>query len=142
MDSPSKLRYIPRTKDALRLNIKRAHFHSSIWKNVTLENATQLQPEDFRWTKDTVNKCLEPTPLPKDRAVAPDFLLSVTFCGYCSAIPCSTQGYSCKKAQLQCTVLYKCQGNCCNEEATDLEHIDCMDNNDTENDDGHDDNES
>lgn len=141
MDSPSKLRYLPPTKDALGLNIKRAHFQCSIWKNVTLENAAQLRPEDFGWTKDTVNECLDPTPLPQDRAVAPDCLLSVTFCGCCSANPCSTQRCSCKKAQLQCTVLCKCQGNCCNGEATELERID-IDNNNTEDGDGHDDDES
>jgi hypothetical protein len=131
MDSPAQLRYLPPTLDALSLNIKRAHLQASIWKNVTKENVNELEPELFGWTKDSVNKCLEPAYLPSDMPIAPECLMKVTYCGCCSNNPCSTQRCGCKKAEVRCTVLCKCQGKCCNGEPTDLDNIDIDNNEDS-----------
>lgn len=113
MLSVLSLKYLPPTMEALKLNIKRAHYQTAIWKNVRMiEPAGELNPEDHGWDKDTANRCMVPTELPPDILLAPEYLLKVTYCGCSSENPCKTANCSCKKANVRCSDLCKCGGTC------------------------------
>ena len=92
------LKYFPQTLEAIRLNVKRAHFQCYLWRNVKVARAVELKVGDFGWTKDTTSNCLELPPLEPTMPIAPNLLLKITFCGCCSAQPCSSNRYSCKKS--------------------------------------------
>ena len=124
MTSAEQLKCLPPTEDALTLNIKRAHYQCSIWRNVELQTAALLRVEDYGWTKDIDNKCLDPTPLLLTTPIAPAFLMKITFCNCSSSEPCTSQNCSCRKANLKCSELCRCKGNCCNGEPATLESID------------------
>ena len=72
------------------MNVKRAHFQSSVWRNVKMMKAEVLDAEEYGWIKDLTNKCLDPVHLEPTTPIAPDVLLKITFCGCCSAQPCSS----------------------------------------------------
>ena len=79
-----------------------------------MARAVELKVEDFGWTKDTTSKCLELPPLEPTMPIAPNLLLKITFCGCCSAQPCSSNRYSCKEYSMTCNILCKCPGTCYN----------------------------
>ena len=109
------LQSFPPTLEAVRLNIKRAHFQCSIWKNVKMAKAEQLEAEKYGWIKDLTNKCIDPVYVEPAIPIAPDVLLKITFCGCCSAEPCSSKNCGCRKATLKCSILCKCAGSCSND---------------------------
>ena len=92
-----RLNCLPPTEEAVKLNIKRAHYQCSIWRNVKMVHPTVLLNEECSWIKDTTNKCLDPTPLEPITPMTPDFLMKVTFCGCSSSNPCSSQNCSCRR---------------------------------------------
>lgn len=118
MTSVSDLEKFPPTLEAARLNIKRAHYQSSIWRNLRLDIVADtvhtLEAEQFGWVKDSTNKCLDPLFLDPTTPIAPDNLLKITFCGCCCGKPCSTQRCGCQNASVKCGMLCKCKGECCN----------------------------
>ena len=114
MTSASSLKWFPPTLEAARLNIQRAHFQCFIWRNLKMETAVTLEPENYGWTKDTANKSLEILCLDPITPIAPDVLMKITFCGCSSAEPCKTQNCGCRKNTIKCSALCKCTGTCCN----------------------------
>ena len=103
------LEKFPPTVEAARINIKRAHYQASIWRNLSLD-IVPLDVEQFGWVKDSTNKTVDPVFLDLTTPIAPDSLLKVTFCGQ---NPCSSQRCSCKQANVTCGELCKCKGECC-----------------------------
>ena len=89
MTSVKDLEKFTPTVEAARLNIKRAHYQASIWKNLSLD-IVPLDVEQFGWVKDSTNKTVDPVFLDSTTPIAPDSLLKVTFCGCCSQNPCSS----------------------------------------------------
>ena len=79
MNAVKDLKFLPPTENALELNLKRAHYQRSIWKNVKSINPTNLSPEEYGWMKDTANKCLEAIPFEAETSIAPDFFINMTF---------------------------------------------------------------
>ena len=120
MSGVSDLKSFPPTLEATRLNAKRAHFQSSVRINVKMMKAKVLDAEEYGWIKDLTNKCLDPVHLEPTTPIAPDVLLKITFCGCCSAQPCSSNKCSCKKANMKCSILCKCTGTCCNSDPTEI----------------------
>lgn len=68
------LKSLPPTLEAFRENAKRAHFQACVWKAGLSEEPPCLDPENFGWEKDHLQKSLCAVPLPRDAQVAP-FLL-------------------------------------------------------------------
>ena len=112
--SISELKRFPPTLEAAQLNVKRAHFQCSIWKNLKLERPASLDAEKYGWKKDTANKSLEILCLENNTPIAPDVLMKITFCGCSSAEPCKSNKCGCRQKELKCSVLCKCTGTCCN----------------------------
>ena len=63
MLSVLSLKSLPPTMEALKLNIKRAHYQTAIWKNVRMVDPVELNPEHHGWDKDTANRCMIRTAL-------------------------------------------------------------------------------
>ena len=116
MTSVSEPKRFPPTLEAARLNIKRAHFQCSIWKNLKMETAVSLiDAENYGWKKDTANKSLEILCLEHNTPIAPaDVLMKMAFCGCSSAEPCKSKKCGCRQNEMKCSVLCKCAGTCCN----------------------------
>ncbi len=110
MTAATDLKSFPPTFNAVRCNIKRAHYQCSIWKNVKVGSLNPLNVEQWGWTKDIANKCLDPVFIEPTTPIAPDSLLNLTFCGCSSAEPCSTKKCGCNKAGVLCGSLCKCKG--------------------------------
>lgn len=88
-------------------NVKRAHFQTVLWRNPG-SDPSQLNPEDFGWKKDAINKSLYPTTLPENSKPAPDFILEIIRCGCKSQPLCSTKRCSCRDKGLPCTMFCAC----------------------------------
>ena len=121
MTSVKDLEKFPPTVEAARLNIKRAHYQASIWRNLSLD-IVPLDVEQFGWVKD--NKTVDPVFLDSKTPIALDSLLKVKFCGCCSQNPCSSQRCSCKQGNVTCGELCKCKGECCNGSSPQEAHND------------------
>ena len=100
MTSVSELKRFPPTLEAVRLNVKRAHFQCSIWKNLKMETAVSFDAENFGWKKDTANKSLEILCLEHNTPIAPDVLTKTTFCGCSSAEPCKSKKCGCRQNEM------------------------------------------
>ena len=67
---PPALKSLPPTDDALRENIKRAHFTAALWKNCLSGNLPPMNPCDYGWEK--IENLLIPVMLPGGVKIAPD----------------------------------------------------------------------
>lgn len=134
MNTISDLKYLPPTKEAIILNIKRAHYQCSIWKNVNMDIPSDLLPENYGWKMDISNKCLEPVQLTPETPISPEFLLTLIFCGCDSANPCVSGNCGCNKGKFKCSELCKCRGTCSNGPTIEDEYniINELDNGDEE----------
>ena len=70
MTSVKDLEKFPLTVEAARLNIKRAHYQASIWRNLSLD-IVPLDVEQFEWVKDSTNKTVDPVFLDSTTPIAP-----------------------------------------------------------------------
>jgi len=120
--SAPKLMSLPPTDDAFKLNVLRAHFQVATWKNASEGNPPTLDPLDYGWTKDIINKALSPTMLPSNILSAPDYILKLV---RCNCANCSSARCSCASARLPCTMFCQCDGSaeCCNEHTKEMEQI-------------------
>ncbi|MCP4459020.1 MAG: hypothetical protein GY816_13510 [Cytophagales bacterium] len=112
MTTVTDLQSFPPTLEAVRLNMRRAHYQCSIWKNVNAGLVNSLDVEQWGWTKDTANKCLDSVFMDPTTPIAPESLLKLTFCGCCSEEPCSSKKCGCRKADVMCCSLCKYKGKC------------------------------
>ena len=118
---PPSLKILTPTKEALELNIKRAHYTAILWNDSITVIMPNLDPCDYGWEKD-INGFLQPVMLPKGVPVAPEEVLTMTRCK-CSASKCHNGRCSCFRAGLKCTKLCSC--NQCenqNEQSVESEH--------------------
>ena len=69
--NPPMLRSLPPTDAALELNIKRAHFAATMWKNCISGRPPQMDPCQFGWEMDEDQQILLPTMLPNGTKIAP-----------------------------------------------------------------------
>ena len=98
---------IPPTYDALEQHVKRAAFQGGfIWSN-TLEKQPELpSPCDWGWRKDDSGLYEPHCPNLPDASKACKELIS------CKCKKGCKKGCKCKKADLQCTQLCFCEGDC------------------------------
>ena len=105
--SAPNLAALPPTMPAFTENVKRAHFQSLLWRDLSLDPRS-LNPESYGWTKDEVNKTMTPTYAPENIKPVPDYILETVKCGCKSATPCSTKRCGCKEKGLSCTIFCAC----------------------------------
>ena len=60
-----KLKCIPPTSEAFEENVKRAHLQVCIWKAALHPKPPDLDPAQFGWSKDEINKVPMPVILTK-----------------------------------------------------------------------------
>ena len=105
--SSPKLMSLPPTFEAFKLNVERAHFQACIWLNCDNLDPPKMDPEEYGWVKDRLNKTLMPVMTPKNTLPAPEYILKLI---KCTCEHCSTAKCSCATARLQCSVFCKCDG--------------------------------
>ena len=66
-----KLKCLSPTSEAYEENVKRAHLQVFIWKAALHPKSPDLDPTQFWWSKDELNKVLMPVILPKGIEAAP-----------------------------------------------------------------------
>ena len=103
--SSPKLMSLPPTFEAFKL--KRAHFQACIWLNCHNLDPPKMDPEQYGWEKDRLNKTLMPVMMPKNTLAAPEYILKLM---KCSCEHCSSAKCLCAAARLQCSVFCKCDG--------------------------------
>lgn len=86
----------------------------AIWKSTLNENPPDIDPTNFGWEKDEVNKILLPVSLPGDTQPAPPYVQELVRCSCLKENPCSNARCLCTSACLPCTVFCACEGECCN----------------------------
>ena len=69
---------MPPTDEALKENIKRAHFTASLWKICASGSLPPMSPCDYGWEK--IENVLIPVILPSNTQFAPDEVLNTTHC--------------------------------------------------------------
>ena len=109
---PPMLRSLPPTDAALELNIKRAHFAATMWKNCISGRPPQMDPCQFGWEMDEDQQILLPTMLPNGTKIAPETVLKITKCK-CSSTHCITNQCSCFKATISCSEYCSCEESNC-----------------------------
>ena len=108
--SAPNLAALPPTMSAFTENVKRAHFQSILWRDLTIDPRS-LNPET--WTRDEDNKAMTPTMTPESVKSIPDYILESVKCGCKGATPCSTKRCSCKEKGLLCTIFCACHSIGC-----------------------------
>lgn len=139
-----KLCSLPPTTEAFEQNVRRAHYRVCEWYNALTGDSPPLDPADYGWEKDDINKCLIPRNMKEGVPYAPEYILKLVRCGCTSQQPCKSGKCGCMGRQLPCTMFCACGGgpSCANpfsvkENATDVageadEHDDDDLNNDDE----------
>ena len=56
-----ELKSLPRTKEAFKENVKRAHIQTAIWKSALESEPPALDPVDFGWERDERTMMLDPS---------------------------------------------------------------------------------
>ena len=88
-DAP-KLCSLPPTAEAFMQNVKRAHFQVTYWYAAMEPEPPPLNPQDFGWEADDINKSLSHTTVTKFVCVVPDYVLKLMRCGCDSELACKT----------------------------------------------------
>ena len=110
--SAPNLAALPPTMSAFTENVKRAHFQSILWRDLTIDPRS-LNPETYGWTRDEDNKAMTPTMTPESVKSVPEYILETVKCGCKSATPCSTKRCGCKEKGLSCTIFCACHSIGC-----------------------------
>ena len=77
----------------------------------------------FGWTKDEKRKTLQPTNLPDNIELAPEYIMRLIKCGCKSATPCSTRACNWTTDKLKCTIFCACYcRGCCQKKADYYEY--------------------
>ena len=86
--SPILARLPPSTEASVE-NLKRVHFQAVLRRTLNEKCPLKLNPEEFGWKRDTLNKILVPVHLPENVKLGPDYILQMIRCGCKSNIPCN-----------------------------------------------------
>lgn len=99
---------LPPTSDALRHHNMRAHLQALIWLKAIEPRPTIPDPSECGW--QLVNGQLKPVLLTSEPV--PESCINLISCG-CTE-KCVTRRCGCRKAEMPCTGLCKCSGQCFN----------------------------
>ena len=91
------LELLPPTKESFTLNVKRAHFQCPFWLHALCTDPPLLDPVEYGWSKDDVNKSLVPVMLPGDVESFPPEVLKMIACNCLAEMPCGHGNCTCLK---------------------------------------------
>lgn len=111
---------LPRTNEAFKENVLRAHMQVAMWK--TSDKSEPAAPDPLQhgsgWILDTCTGCLVARGGGDNELLAPEEIKKFIKCSYESKQPCKTKRYGCTTTNVPCTEFFPCQradGVCCNE---------------------------
>ena len=108
--SAPKLQTLPPTTEAFHQNVLRAHIQTAHLFAALDIDPPDLDPKQFDYEADHINKRLIPRPLAQNVEVAPENLMKLVRCGCCSGQSCKTGNCGCKRHQMACTLFCECGG--------------------------------
>ena len=79
---------------------KRAHFQVAQWYAALSSDPPSLDPRNFGWEADDVNKALSPIIGAEGVSMAPDYVLKLIRCGCESQSPCKSGTVDAQVAKL------------------------------------------
>jgi len=97
-----KLCSLPPTTKAFVENMKRAHFQVTQWYAALDSDPPPLDPRDYGWKADSINKSL--SAVPAGVFLAPDYVLRLIRCGCESATACKSGNCRCTGQQIPCSI--------------------------------------
>jgi hypothetical protein len=109
---PQKLCSLDPTNEAFAENVKRAYYQANVWRSLEMQDPPELDPELYRWVKDSTSKPLQRVTLPTGIQLAPDSIMRLIRCGCKSVTPCNKRACACMREGLGCTVFCACSGLC------------------------------
>ena len=99
-----KLCSLAPTTDAFKQNVKRAHFQVAQWYAAMESEPPPLDPRDYGWEADDINKLLTPITVAEGVSVAPEYVLKLIRCGCGSESPYQRGTCGCTSRQIPCTI--------------------------------------
>eukprot|EP00745_Piridium_sociabile_P037812 TRINITY_DN68984_c0_g1_i6.p1 TRINITY_DN68984_c0_g1~~TRINITY_DN68984_c0_g1_i6.p1 ORF type:complete len:1121 (+),score=248.01 TRINITY_DN68984_c0_g1_i6:81-3443(+) len=106
--SAPKLWSLPPTTEAFHENVLRAHLQVANWRATLLGEPPSMDPVQFGWEADHVNKGLTPQNMCHGTAYAPPHVLKLVRCGCDSEKSCRGGNCGCMSRQLSCTIFCTC----------------------------------
>lgn len=111
-----KLCSLPPTDESFQENVKRAQLQTCVWKCALEHNPPAMDPSEYGYFKDVDSKCLLPTTIPDNVALAPAEIMKLIKCSCESNLPCRGNRCGCTNAKLACTMFCSCHSiGCCND---------------------------
>jgi len=101
-----KLCSLPPTTEAFVENMKRAYFQVVQWYAALDSDSPPLEPRDYGWEADGINKSL--SAVPAGVLLAPDYVHRLIRCGCESATACKSGNYRCTGQQIPCIIFCAC----------------------------------
>ena len=108
LKSAPSLESLPPTKESFTLNVKRAHFQCAFWLHALCSDPPLLDPVEYGWSKDDVNKSLVPVMLPGDVELFPPEVLKMIACSCLAELPRGHGNCTCLKNEIGCSIFCKC----------------------------------
>ena len=109
-----KLCSLPPTNEAFEQNVRRAHYQVCQWYSALTGDSPPLDPVDYGWEADDINKCLLPRNMKDGIPYAPEYILKLVRCACASDQPCKSGKCGCMGRQLPCTMFCACSvGSVC-----------------------------
>ena len=111
-----KLEKLPPTTEAAFENFMRMHIQLCDWYSAMDLDPPDMDPVEFGFDADHVNKVLEPRPLASNVEVVPENILKMISCGCSSEQSCKTGKCTCTGTPTSCSIFCACGGgeNCFN----------------------------
>ena len=104
-----KLCSLAPTTEAFTQNTKRAHFQVAQWYAALDSDPPPLDPRDYGWEADDINKSLSATTVAQGVCLAPDYVLKLIRCGCASESSCKRETCGCTGRQVPCTIFCACE---------------------------------
>ena len=90
--------------------MKRAHFQVAQWYAALDSDPPPLDPRDYGWEADGINKSLSAVPVPAGVVLAPDYVLRLIRCGCESDTAYKSRKCRYADQQISCTRFCACTG--------------------------------
>ena len=105
-----KLDKLPPTTEAAFENFMRMHIQLCDWYSALNLDPPDMDPEEFGFDADHVNKVLDPRPIRSDVEVVPENILKLISCGCNAAQSFKTGRCTCTGTPISCSIFCACVG--------------------------------
>ena len=108
--SALKLCSLPPTTQGHVQNTLRAHIQVCEWYSTMEVDPPNLDPIEYGFEPDHINKTLVPSPLPYGVKAVPDYLMKLIKCSCQSDEACKSNRCGCSSKNMSCTMFCACEG--------------------------------